>query len=69
LALDQAVKRLVTDIGKGLDAAEASRRLQKNGPNRLPEGKKRGPLMQFLSQLNNVLVYLRGQPDREYSHI
>ena len=58
LALDQVVKHLVTDIGKSLDAAEASRRLQKHGPNRLPEGKKRGPFARFLAQLNNILVYV-----------
>ena len=33
-------------------------RFQKYGPNRLPEGKKRGPFMRFLSQLNNILVYV-----------
>ncbi|MBV9533400.1 MAG: HAD-IC family P-type ATPase, partial [Bradyrhizobium sp.] len=41
-----------------LDAAEAAKRLLAYGPNRLPEGKKRGPLMRFLSQFNNVLVYV-----------
>ena len=55
---DAAVKRLATDTGKGLDAAEAANRLQKYGPNRLPEGKKRGPFMRFLSQFNNILVYV-----------
>src|SRR5215831_2931780 len=52
------VKRLITDSEKGLDSAEASTRLQKYGPNRLPEGKKRGPFMRFLAQLNNILVYV-----------
>ena len=52
------LKRLATSTGKGLDAGEASARLQKYGPNRLPEGKKRGPFMRFLSQLNNILVYV-----------
>jgi magnesium-transporting ATPase (P-type) len=28
------------------------------GVNRLPEGRKRGPLMRFLSQFNNVLIYV-----------
>ena len=55
---DEVVKRLATGIEKGLDAAEASIRLQKYGPNRLPEGKKRGPFMRFLSQFNNILVYV-----------
>jgi magnesium-transporting ATPase (P-type) len=58
MAVDEVVRRLTTDIKKGLDAAEAANRLQKYGPNRLPEGKKRGPFMRFLSQFNNVLVYV-----------
>ena len=58
IAADEVVKGLVTDGEKGLDAAEAAARLQKYGPNRLPEGKKRGPLMRFLAQFNNILVYV-----------
>src|SRR5215470_7347823 len=58
LAVDEVLKRFGTSIGKGLDAGEASTRLQKYGPNRLPEGKKRGPFMRFISQFNNVLVYV-----------
>jgi magnesium-transporting ATPase (P-type) len=58
MAVDEVVRRLVTDIEKGLNAGEASSRLQKYGPNRLPEGKKRGPFMRFLSQFNNILVYV-----------
>ena len=52
------VKSLATDREKGIEPAEAARRLQAYGPNRLPEGKKRGPVMRFLSQLNNVLIYV-----------
>ena len=58
IAADEAVKRLGTTSAKGLDAAEAAARLQKYGPNRLPEGKKRGPFMRFLAQFNNILVYV-----------
>src|SRR5215470_12942731 len=58
LAADDVLKRLATSTEKGLDAGEASTRLQKYGPNRLPEGKKQGPLMRFLSQFNNILVYV-----------
>src|SRR5215831_13031456 len=58
VAVDDVVKRLATDIGKGLEADEAAKRLQKYGPNRLPEGKRRGPFMRFLSQFNNILVYV-----------
>src|SRR5215470_5085748 len=55
---DQVIDRLKTDPATGLDANEASRRFAEYGPNRLPEGKKRGPLFRFLAQLNNVLVYV-----------
>src|SRR5215472_3526442 len=55
---DQVVSRLKTDPATGLNASEASRRLTQYGPNRLPEGKQRGPLMRFLAQLNNILVYV-----------
>ena len=58
MSADEAVKRLATSREKGLDAAEATTRLQKYGPNRLPEGKKRGPFMRFLAQFNNILVYV-----------
>src|SRR5499427_1030453 len=58
LAVDEVLKRFGTSIGQGLDAGEASTRLHKYGPNRLPEGKKRGPFMRFLSQFNNILVYV-----------
>lgn len=58
LSADEVVKRLGTDGEKGLDAAEASSRLVKHGPNRLPEGKRRGPFMRFVAQFNNVLVYV-----------
>src|SRR5271156_5009538 len=55
---DQVIGRLKTDPAKGLDTGEASRRISQYGPNRLPEGKKRGPLTRFLAQLNNVLVFV-----------
>lgn len=42
----------------GLSAAEASRRLREYGPNRLPETSGRGPLIRFVSQFNNVLIYV-----------
>jgi calcium-translocating P-type ATPase len=58
LAINEVLKRLTTSTEKGLDASEASARLQKYGPNRLPEGKKRGPFMRFISQFNNILVYV-----------
>src|SRR6201991_1805601 len=55
---DKVVGRLTTDSAKGLDPADAAARLQKYGPNRLPEGKKRGPFARFLAQFNNILIYV-----------
>ena len=59
-ALSQAevVKRLATNPEKGLNLSEASARLEKYGPNRLPEGRKRGPFARFFAQFNNILVYV-----------
>src|SRR6516225_2441845 len=58
ISVDEVVSRLGTDGSKGLDPADAVARLQKHGPNRLPEGKRRGPLPRLLAQFNNVLVYV-----------
>ena len=58
ISADEVVERLAANREQGLDAGEAAARLQKYGPNRLPEGKKRGPFMRFLAQFNNILVYV-----------
>ena len=58
LSRAEVVERLATSAERGLDLSEASARLQKYGPNRLPEGKKRGPFARFASQFHNVLVYV-----------
>ena len=58
LTVDEVLKRLTTSTENGLAVGEASTRLQKYGPNRLPAGKKRGALMRFISQFNNILVYV-----------
>jgi magnesium-transporting ATPase (P-type) len=54
----EVVDELATNSERGLDQTEASARLQRYGPNRLPEGKKRGPLAKFFSHFNNVLMYV-----------
>ena len=55
---DETLQSLGGDQTKGLAPEEATRRLAEYGPNRLPEGKKRGPFMRFLLQFNNILVYV-----------
>ena len=42
----------------GLGADEAARRLAEHGPNRLTPPPKRGPLLRFLLQFHNVLIYV-----------
>ena len=42
----------------GLTAPEAARRLAEHGPNRLPEVQARGPVVRFLRQFHNVLIYV-----------
>ena len=58
MTADAVVKQLATTTELGLDPGEAAIRMQKYGPNRLPEGKKRGAFNRLLSQFNNVLVYV-----------
>ncbi len=42
----------------GLSKDEVDNRLAKYGPNRLPEPRVRGPLVRFLYQFHNVLIYV-----------
>ena len=58
MTADEVIKRLNTNAKNGLDAGEVASRLKKYGYNRLPEGTKRGPFIRFLSQFNNILVYV-----------
>jgi len=43
---------------EGLTAQEAARRLAEHGPNRLPDVRSRGPILRFLMQFHNVLIYV-----------
>lgn len=43
---------------EGLSATEAAQRLAVIGPNRLPEVPARGPMLRFLMQFHNVLIYV-----------
>ena len=57
LTFEQAFTEL--DSSKeGLPADVVSRRVDEYGPNRLPEAKTRGPLLRFLLQFHNVLIYV-----------
>lgn len=41
----------------GLEPDEAAARLEKHGPNTLPAARRRHPVMRFLSQFHNTLIY------------
>jgi magnesium-transporting ATPase (P-type) len=58
MRVEEAERQLKTDLTRGLDVDEATARLKTYGPNRLPEGKKRGVFVRFLSQFNNILIYV-----------
>ncbi|CAA7620773.1 cation-transporting P-type ATPase [Magnetospirillum sp. SS-4] len=42
----------------GLSREEAERRRHSDGPNSLPEPRRRGPVMMLLAQFHNVLIYV-----------
>jgi len=42
----------------GLTSAEAADRLRANGPNKLPEGKRKSGLARLFAQFNNLLIYV-----------
>ncbi|WP_186424979.1 cation-transporting P-type ATPase [Cupriavidus metallidurans] len=55
---DTQVGQALQTSAAGLSAAEASRRLDEYGPNRLAPPKRRGPLMRLLLQFHNILLYI-----------
>jgi len=42
---------------RGLSSAGAERRLRLHGPNAIPSGTRRHPVLRFLAQFNNALIY------------
>ncbi|RXN92272.1 cation-transporting P-type ATPase [Achromobacter aloeverae] len=58
LPADEVERQLKVDPTQGLDGADAAQRLGACGPNRLPQGKKKGPVARFLGQFNNILIYV-----------
>jgi magnesium-transporting ATPase (P-type) len=56
--MDEALLCLNVDPKTGLNNDEVSQRLAKYGPNSLPESKRRGPLLRFVLQFHNPLIYV-----------
>src|SRR6056297_423333 len=45
-------------VPTGLSTSVAAERLRDSGPNRLPEPPRAGPVVRFLRQFNNLLIYV-----------
>ena len=54
----EAVLTQLHTTAAGLDSSQASERLQQQGPNALPAAASRSMLVRFLSQFNNLLIYV-----------
>ncbi|MCD8029742.1 MAG: cation-transporting P-type ATPase [Bacteroides sp.] len=52
------LEKLSTDPQQGLSAEEVTERRQKYGENELPRKKKVPPIINFLKQFNNILIYI-----------
>jgi magnesium-transporting ATPase (P-type) len=53
---DEVLRSLETSR-KGLSSQQAAERLAAHGPNALPQARPRHPLLRFLAQFNNALIY------------
>ncbi|HBE72515.1 MAG TPA: carbonate dehydratase, partial [candidate division Zixibacteria bacterium] len=58
LGIDEAVSLAATDSKLGLDPEEAARRLEQHGPNAITGRKGTSPLVLFLSQFKQPLIYI-----------
>ena len=58
LTTDQTIASLKADIERGLDSAEVDRLIGLYGHNVLPERASQGPLVRFLLQFHQPLIYL-----------
>jgi magnesium-transporting ATPase (P-type) len=57
----ETVERVLAELGarpQGLTTEEARERLARYGPNRLRPPARRGPLVRFLAQFHNLLIYV-----------
>ena len=58
LSVEECLTEVESDPEQGLDPDEAEARLQRDGPNRLPEEEGESALVRFLKQFHNVLIYV-----------
>ena len=57
-SIQQSLDELGSEVGKGLSAAEAARRLEENGPNRLKSAKPKSMVVRILAQFKDFLVII-----------
>ncbi|MCF8475105.1 MAG: cation-transporting P-type ATPase [Emcibacter sp.] len=53
-----ATLKMLTTTTRGLSEKEALERLKKYGLNKLPIGQTQSPIIRFLNQFNNILIYV-----------
>ena len=58
MTIQQSAQALQTDLENGLTSEEAKRRLEKYGPNKLQEKKKKSWLRIFFEQMNNPMIFV-----------
>ncbi len=58
LSVKQVEEALKTDIEKGLSSQEAKERLERFGPNKLQEKKKKSWIRIFFEQMNNPMIFV-----------
>ena len=58
LEIEETVRELDGNLEYGLSDNEISNRLEQFGPNSLPQGKRKHPLLRFLEHFNDILIYI-----------
>ena len=58
MPIEEVVKDFDSSVDLGLTKEEVEKRLLKYGKNKLPEPEKKNPILAFLANFNNVLIYL-----------
>ena len=56
MTVEAVAERLQSDAAQGLTEEKARQRLQQYGPNRLLEGKRRGPVLMLLGQFGDFMI-------------
>ena len=58
LTYKEVLEKLESDAENGLHASEVEKRIEQYGLNQMPKGKKKHPLIKFLLQFHNTLIYI-----------